>query len=266
MNYIIKIAFSLLCLNSAHCYAKHTLFLGGGGVNYQLIENDLYTNQQLVKESGNLISINYGVDYALNQHLILHAQAQQSYGIIDYNGQTQSGIPHQSETTHIVNQGSASLGYLLSKQSEIYIGFHGQQDLRDVANHNGVYGATELYTKIFSKIGLKQGFQLHKNHYIQLLTEIYQPLLAESFVDSRVNDDVTITLKQGNAYAWGIQYQYQYANKQGLFLHYNDTNIRYKKSSLATQSIYGQATGNYLYQPPIRFQQKTLAVGMTWQF
>ena len=85
MNYIIKIAFSLLCLNSAHCYAKHTLFLGGGGVNYQLIENDLYTNQQLVKESGNLISINYGVDYALNQHLILHAQAQQSYGIIDYD-------------------------------------------------------------------------------------------------------------------------------------------------------------------------------------
>ena len=257
---------SLVFFSCTPSYAQHTIHLGGGGLNYQLTENDLYTHQQLVKESGTLIGLVYGLDYPFNHNLMLHAQAQQSYGIIDYDGQTQTGIPHQTETTHFVNQGSASLGYLILANSEVYIGIHGQQDMRDVANRNGVYGATELYTELFAKIGIKQGFKLNNKNYVSALAESYKPFFAESFVDSRVNDDVTISLKKGSASAWGLRYIYQYNPQYGVFVNYSDFRIRYKNSSRATQTIYGQPTGSYLYQPPIQFKQQTVAVGLTWQF
>lgn len=264
MKPFLNLVLLAICLNVCSSYAEQQLFFGVGGLNYRLLEHDLYTQKQLVKESGELATITYGLDYQFYRQFMFHAQAQQSYGIIDYDGQTQTGIPHQTDSTHFVNQGSVSLGYLWPKDSEVYLGIHGQQDIRDVANRDGVYGATEMYTELFGKIGLKQDFRLHTQHHISLFAESYKPFFAKSFVDLRVSDDVTITLKQGSASAWGIKYNYQYSPKNGLFIAYHNMAIRYKNSSQVTQTVYGQTTGKYLYQPPIRFKQHGITLGMTW--
>lgn len=266
MKPFLKLCLPLMCLHTSLSYAQQQAFLGIGGLNYRLLENDLYTSQQLVKESGELASITYGFDYPFYNQFMLHAQAQQSYGIIDYDGQTQTGVAHQTDSTHFVNQGSLSLGYLLLPNSEIYLGIAGQQDIRDVANRGGVYGATEMYTELFTKIGLKQDFRLHAKHRVSLFAESYKPFFAKSFVDLRISDDVTLTLKQGSASAWGIKYHYQYSPQNGLFINYFEQAIRYKNSSQASQTVYGQATGKYIYQPPIRFKQHGITLGMTWFF
>ncbi|HQV21512.1 MAG TPA: hypothetical protein PLJ88_00295 [Agitococcus sp.] len=266
MHHSLKIIAGLLFLNASCAYAQYDLYVGLGGLNYRLLEHDLYSNKQLVKESGILPSINYGLNYQFHPKFLLHIQAQQSYGVVDYDGQTQTGIPHQSDSTHLVSQGAASIGYLFLEQSELYIGLHGQQDLRDVANRNGVYGATEIYTKLFSKIGLKQVVKFNTAHSLSLFAESYQPFFAESYVDSRVSDDVTLSLKKGSAKAWGVKYLYQYSPTKGLFLDYRDFSARYQQSSQASQTFYGQATGKFLYQPPIQFKQHTLAAGLTWYF
>ena len=86
----------LLAIISNLCYAQNNLFVGIGVQDFSLIEKDLYTGIQLVKEQGNIPTIIYGLDWPINPKLHFQAQVQQSYGVMPYDGQTQSGIPHHT--------------------------------------------------------------------------------------------------------------------------------------------------------------------------
>lgn len=267
MQLIYKVYFGLglaYCTNLS--YAQNTLFVGAGVQNFSLIEKDLQTGKQLVKEQGNIPTIIYGLDWPINPKLHFQAQVQQSYGVMPYDGQTQSGIPHQSDTTHFLSQGMAAIGFLPIPQTEIYMGMHAQENIRNVANKNNVYGATETYDELFAKIGLRQQLLATPKQMLSLWGELYAPLYAQSFVDARTSDDVTLELSKGKANAWGFDYFYHYSQTTDYFVKAVSFAHNYQKSSIASKTFYGQATGSYLYQPPIFFKQQSLYAGLAWYF
>jgi hypothetical protein len=257
---------SLLAATSKLCYAQNSLFVGAGIQNFSLIEKDRQTGKQLVKEQGNIPTIIYGLDWPINQQFHFQGQIQQSYGVMPYDGQTQSDIPHQSDTTHFLSQGMASIGFLPIKQSEIYIGIHAQKNVRNVANKNNVYGATETYDELFAKVGLRQQLVATPKQKLYVWGEVYAPLYAQSFVDARTSDDVTLELSKGKAKAWGVDYIYHYNTKTDWFIKVVSFTHHYQESSKANKTFYGQATGSYLYQPPIFFKQQSLYAGLAWHF
>ena len=251
---------------SSHCSAQNSLFIGAGIQDFSLTEKDLYSGQQLVKEQGTIPTIIYGLDWPINPKFHLQGQVQQSYGVMPYDGQTQSGIPHQSNTTHFLTQGMASVGFLPIKESEIYLGLHGQENIRNVANKNNVYGATETYDEFFAKVGLRQQLIKTARQQLHIWGEIHELLYAQSLVDSRVSDDVTLGLKKGKAQAWGFDYLYHHSNKTDLFIKGISFSHHYRESTVVAKTINGQLINYYIYQPPINFDQKSLYIGLAWRF
>lgn len=250
---------------ATHSYAQHDIFVGVGTQDYQLLEHDLYSQQQLVAENGSLLSVTYGLNYQLSPKFLLDTQIQQSYGVIDYDGQTQTGTPHQTDSAHTISQGSVHVGFIAHQNLQLYLGLQGQQDVRDVKNKNGVYGATETYNELFAKAGLKLTQSL-KQHSFGLWLETSQPIYTESFVDGRVHDDITLRLSKGSGSAWGIDYKYLYNNNKGFFIKLQSLEYDYQKSTVADKTIYGQQTGYQLYQPPISFKLQSAYMGLIWLF
>ena len=258
--------FGIFSSISSLCSAQNSLFVGAGIQDFSLTEKDHYSGQQLVKEQGAIPTIIYGLDWLINPKFHLQGQVQQSYGVMPYDGQTQSGIPHQSETTHFLTQGMASIGFLPIKESEIYLGLHGQENIRNVANKNNVYGTTETYDEFFAKVGLRQQLIKTARQQFHIWGELHALLYAQSMVDARTSDDVTLELKKAKAQAWGFDYLYHYNHKTDLFIKGISFSHHYQESTFADKTIYGQPINFYLYQPPIYFKQHSLYTGLSWRF
>jgi hypothetical protein len=258
--------FGIFSSISSLCSAQNSLFVGAGIQDFSLTEKDPYSGQQLVKEQGAIPTIIYGLDWLINPKFHLQGQVQQSYGVMPYDGQTQSGIPHQSETTHFLTQGMASFGFLPIKESEIYLGLHGQENIRNVANKNNVYGTTETYDEFFLKVGLRQQLIKTARQQFHIWGELHALLYAQSMVDARTSDDVTLELKKAKAQAWGFDYLYHYNHKTDVFIKGISFSHHYQESTFADKTIYGQPTNFYLYQPPIYFKQHSLYAGLSWRF
>ena len=101
----------ILWLFASPAQAANELYIGAGTQLLTLIEKDRITGKQLVQEQGWMPSAIYGFYWPM-ERLRLNAHVQQSFGFMPYDGQTQTGVPHQSETTHYITQGHASIVYL----------------------------------------------------------------------------------------------------------------------------------------------------------
>ncbi len=242
--------------------------LGIGSQLLTLIEKDAGTGKQLVKEQGWIPSAIYGLSWPINNWLF-HAQIQRSYGVINYDGHTQppASQPHQTETTHTITQGTLSIGKAFTEASEIYTGLQLQEMVRDVANRNNVYGATETYHEILWRLGLKQLLMDNNEKQLALWGEWQTPLYAHSTVNLRVNyDDTALSLKQGSGAAVGIDYQQRWSTKQTWFVNLAYYLHRYRDSSKEALTSQGQTTGSFASQPPIEFKYLGIYGGIVWHW
>jgi hypothetical protein len=256
----------ILCLLALPAHARYELYIGAGTQQLTLIEKDRETGQQLVQEQGWMPSAIYGL-YLPIDRLRINAHVQQSFGFMPYDGQTQTGVPHQSETTHYITQGNASFGFMLAQLTEVYTGLNIQEDVRNVANRNNVYGATEVYDEVMLRYGIKQTF--FENHHQRLWAwgEWQNTLYALSNIDQRANyDDLQITLKKGSAYAFGLRYQQELTRQQAWFIESSYYVHQYKDSSEQRLTSNGQVTSRYAYQPPIEFTHISIYGGLVWTF
>lgn len=256
----------ILWLFASPAQATNELYIGAGTQLLTLIEKDRITGKQLVQEQGWMPSAIYGLYWPM-ERLRLNAHVQQSFGFMPYDGQTQTGVPHQSETTHYITQGHASIGFMLAPLTEVYTGFYLQEDVRNVANRNNVYGATEVYDEVMLRYGIKQTF--FENHHQRLWAwgEWQQALYARSNVDQRVAfDDTQITLKKGSAYSFGLRYQQELTRQQAWFIESSYYVHQYQDSSEQRLTSNGQVTSHYAYQPPIKFSHVSVYGGLVWTF
>lgn len=250
-------------------HAANQLNIGLGAQQLTLIETEPHTGRQVVKEQGWIPSVIYALSWPVGNWLF-DASVRQSAGTIAYDGHTQppASLPHQTESTHFHTQGAVSIGRIFGQDSEVYTGLQAQEMVRDVANRDNVYGATETYNEVLWRLGVKQHFFDNDPQRLSLWLEWQTPLYAQSAVNLRVNnyDDTTITLKQGSGAAMGLNYQHQWSTKQVWFIDLAYYIHRYQSSSVVALTSQGQATGSYASQPPIEFKHLGIYGGIVWHW
>lgn len=239
----------------APAYADYDLFAGIGSQEMTLLEHSDATGKQLVREHGWIPGISYGLSRSFDIWR-LGAQVQQSYGTIPYDGQTQAGMPHQTETTHFISQLQLSAGFMLHPDSELYTGLNLHQIVRDVANRDNVYGATETYDEVLVRFGLKQTLFARRQQQLQVWAEWQKSVRAHSSIDSRVDDDFDLTLSHGTAWAFGLHYQHPLSQQLSWFVDGSCLHHRYQDSTIA----------NNYYQPPISLRHVNVYGGLQWHF
>lgn len=245
----------LLVCGSTQLALANELYAGLGVQEVTLLEHYPHTTERLVKETGWIPSAIYGTDWAPGK-LRIGARIQQSFGTIPYDGQTQNGIPHETETTHFINQVQLTLGYAPIPRTELYTGLNLQHMARNVANRNNIYGATETYTEVLLRLGFKQTVFSMPKHQVQLWAELQPSLYARSDIDSRVSDDFSLTLSKSRAGAFGMHYRQQWSESMSWFVDSSWLYHRYQNSTVA----------NNFYQPPISFRHVSIYSGLSWHF
>ena len=104
---------------------------------------------QLLKETGFIpgVDVNFGVD--LTNRIQLDVNYQFSIGEIDYDGQTQAGDPHKTDTQMSLKTLGAELSYSL-QDAESSVRLFGRLDAkiwdRDIQSTATVQGISEIYS------------------------------------------------------------------------------------------------------------------------
>lgn len=236
-------------------YAANDLYGGIGSQQVTLLEHDIRTGQRLVKEQGWIPGVSYGLYWPIDQWRV-DLQVQQSYGVIPYDGQTQAGVPHQTDTTHFISQARLAIGLKVDHRLEPYLGLSLQEMVRNVANRNNIYGATETYDQALLRLGVRHTLLERPQHLLQFWLEWQKSVYAHSAVDSRVSTDLELTLSHDTAGAFGLHYQQGWTPRLSWFIDGDWQYRRYQDSTMV----------NYTYQPPITFRQVSLYSGLSWHF
>lgn len=128
-------------------------------------------NRLLNEENGVLPGLKLGFNHAANGRII-QSRISLFSGEVDYDGQTQSGAPHETDTsTRLINLG---LKWILRDAAtipgQLFLGFQYWDWDRDIQTNNGVLGLHEVYTWSELELGVK--FESEQKQYSRYWLDI----------------------------------------------------------------------------------------------
>lgn len=130
------------------------------------------TNDRLLdKETGVIPGLQLGLDRSI-QRGIFQSRAAFFSGEVDYDGQTQAGFPHETDTsTRLIKLGLKWIsGDMTAIPARFFLGFQYWDWDRDIQTRNGVLGLHEVYTWSELALGLK--FESEQNRYAHYWLDI----------------------------------------------------------------------------------------------
>jgi hypothetical protein len=151
-------------------------------------------NRLLNEENGVLPGLKLGFNHAVNGGII---QSRVSYfsGEVDYDGQTQSGAPHETDTSaRLIKLGLKWISRdTATIPGQFFLGFQYWNWDRDIQTNNGVLGLHEVYTWNELELGIK--FESEQNQYARYWLDIsalyvFNPQVEVSLPSSKVNLDL----------------------------------------------------------------------------
>lgn len=155
---------------------------------YQEFDQD---NRLLSEEKGVLPGLKLGFDHPVGNGIVeSHIAFFESE--IDYNGQTQSGEPHETDTgTRLTSLGLKWLSVNQARISgRLFLGYRYWNWDRDIQANNGVLGLHEVYTWHEFELGLRFESEKNQHHSYWLdLSAMYviNPNVEISLPSSKVN-------------------------------------------------------------------------------
>lgn len=152
------------------------------------------SNRELNEEKGLLPGLKLGINHSVSGGII-EAQGSFFSGEVDYDGQTQSGAPHQTDTDErLVKLG---LKWILNETESIpgrlFLGFYYWDWDRDIQTRNGVLGLHEVYTWYELELGLKFESKAvrHSNYWLDISAlYVFNPNLEVYLPSSKLNLDL----------------------------------------------------------------------------
>ncbi len=127
-----------------------------------------YNNgRRLLKESGPIYAVGYAGKYIFSDLITVRPRGELFGGEVDYDGQTQTGIPAKSDTSYvgIKTEGDIGVRFRMSEgfAMEPFAGLGWrawERDIDDTVVFNGtsfvpVGGATELWSIFYARLGLR---------------------------------------------------------------------------------------------------------------
>lgn len=170
------------------------------------------TGQQLDRETGWIPGIKFQINTKLGNTLKATFESSIIGGTVDYNGQTQSGIPVITITDTKITSHGVRLAVPFSTGLELFGSSRYTQWERDIKDNISVSGFFEEYTWWELSVGLKSEIWRKNNQRLHLefgLLRIKQP---EIFVDLTKFNWGSTTLQIGEEYGGRFQLEWSRPN------------------------------------------------------
>ena len=181
------------------------------------------TDQVLNTETGWLPGLEAGLSYVITPNWSASINTSYYQGTVDYDGQTQQGVPHTTDSDATLFRFGARLDRLIYKDIHLFIAAQSHQWERDIQDKNNISGIDETYEWHEYSLGLSANFIITNKDTINLEASYLLVRNATIFVDlSRVNLGTT-TLDQGDGTGarlnlnWRHHYENDFKLGLGLF-------------------------------------------------
>ncbi|MBE9567391.1 MAG: hypothetical protein IMF14_01760 [Proteobacteria bacterium] len=112
------------------------------------------TDEVLDRELGWLPGLAFRLSHAITPDWSVDAYTSYYSGTVDYDGQTQSGIPHSTTTGTDLFRFGGQVNTAIYKKTHLYVGAQLHQWNRDIKDTNTVSGIDETYRWLEYSIGL----------------------------------------------------------------------------------------------------------------
>lgn len=216
------------------------------GVEHYVWQEFDANGRRLLRERGPRLSLGVGMDdlgrasagriYALRGRLYL--------GQVNYDGQTQSGVPLASDTNYLGANQEASVGYRFGSGYgfDVLAAMGADEWRREIASSVASNGlatgrATEDYFVLYGKAGVG-AYAVHGRWHQHLQVGVKRPLYSREY-----SQDFGVTLAPKAQTSWYGQWEVNYglsgARRVGLRLYYDS--LRFEPSNHQPATINGSA-------------------------
>ena len=218
MNKLIIIAAILLC-HSAVSFAETRLTISPALLHFDYTEFST-TDQVLNNETGWLPGLEANLTHAITSNWSVGINSSYYQGTVDYDGQTQQGVPHTTDSGATLFRLGARLDRLIYKDIRLFVGAQKHQWERDIKDKNNISGIDETYEWLEYSLGLNTYFVITKKDKINLEASYLLIRNATVFVDlSRVDlGTTTLDLGDGTGARLNLSWLHQYKNDFNLGL------------------------------------------------
>jgi hypothetical protein len=203
---------------------------------------------QLLKESGPRLGVGVAFAHEFTNRLTLRPRAELNGGDVDYNGQTQTGVPVTSTTTYFGFKFEMDMGDRVPLWQgavlEPFIGFGARTWYRDIsdsaaADGSRAVGYMERWKTFNGRLGIRGEQSFGQKNNLFLLAGVKLPVSTENYINDAAISSQAITLKPGNKPSLFAEAGVQLDSLR--FSAFYDT-MRFKKSPV----VWTSATSGFL--------------------
>ena len=179
---------------------ESSMYLAVDGYAWKEFDDD---GSRLLKESGTLIGVGYAYRKEFDNQVTLNPAAEIFGGKVDYDGQTQSGIPATSKVNYFGVKLQGDVGRKFKPAQGAFaepfggLGFRAWiRDIQDGTTSTGLatYGYTEDWLTLYARLGVRGGFDFPGRTQVFAEAGIKLPLYNENTAhlsDAGLGSDVT---------------------------------------------------------------------------
>ncbi len=162
---------------------------------------------QILKESGPRFGVGVAYAHEYSNHMTMKPRIELNGGSVDYDGQTQAGVPAASTTNYFGFKFELDLGgRIRPSQSFVLepfggIGFRSWfRDIEDTVAADGsvAAGYTEDWSTFYGRIGIRGEQDLGQMNKLFLEAGVKLPFYTENYIDDDNVSYEEITLEPGN--------------------------------------------------------------------
>ncbi len=203
----------ILTCYSANLYAETTFVISPSLLHFDYTEFST-TNHELDRETGWLPGLEASLNQTITPDWLLSINTSYFQGTVDYNGETQAGVPHTTDTDTNLFRLGAQVNRLIYKNISLFVGAQAHQWKRDIKDNNNISGIYEVYKWREYSVGLNSDFSFTQKDIINLQASFLLIRDATILVDlSRVNlGTTTLDLGDGTGARLNLSWVHQYKN------------------------------------------------------
>jgi hypothetical protein len=230
---------AILTFVTSDTYAETQIY--GKVESFTWKEFDLSGNR-LLKESGPIYSLGIESRFFMGSNFTISPMGEIFYGAVNYDGQTQAGVPVETDTDYLGLKLEGDIGYYIEISRKVslepFLGLGYRLWYRDLESTDNAVGYLERWYSMYTKTGLRSNYDPNKTFKLYGEAGIRYPLKNENtaYLSSISSSYQDITLEPGREISFfgeaGIKYH-------GMFASIYYESLKFSKS----------ATVSGFYQP-----------------
>lgn len=191
-------------------------------------------------------------------------------GDVVYDGQTQSGLPHKTQTNEQIIDTTISLGILdainLARPSSLYFGFGFREWQRNILSTNNVRGLFETYSWYYGFVGGKVELLSKDKLSVWLDGRLTRPINPTMEVCYSNFDCADLSLGVNTSGRVSLPIHYRINTNSKLVVEPYFESWDFGRSPNQTLTINGAPAGGFIYEPRSETRNGGISISVSSQF